>query len=322
MKLEEIEFTEVEAVPVEAEVVEDAPANELVVSRAVPGSVVEANFGAVKAYVDAQLAEYGVEPIHEEGQYAQAKRDRTALRKMISGIDAERKKVKEAYTAPLAEFEQRVKDILEPAKLLENRMKDAIGAYEEDWRDARRKVLRDAYADYAPAIALPLEGQDAPLVPFDRIEDASWLKRDLSEGKAVEAMRAKVDGIAEGEALIASLSLPKETEAKAEYFRTLDAQAAISHAQELQAAEDRAHALERQRKEQEAAQAQEPVPQPAQAAPEPAREPQQMRIRVESLYVFYDMTDEQKKDLVAACRRMGIHGRPLETRRVEVPDER
>lgn len=128
-----------------------------------------------------------------------------------------------------------------------------VKAYEDGLLEKRRELLRGRYEEYAPALALPAEGTDAPLVPFgilwQRFAKAEgWGKLTTSDTKAVQSMEAVVAGIAMGERNIDALvAEPDRADVKALYFRTLDMDAAMARAGELADARSKVAALEAER---------------------------------------------------------------------------
>ena len=316
-----------EVIEVEAEVIE-GPTSELAVYEAEPGTPIRSNIAAVKAWVDAQLETYAVPCIEDEEGYRQAKRDRTALRKMGAAVDAERKRIKDLYTAPLAAFEAQVKEVTAPVKALDAQMKAAIDAYEAAQADSKMARLQAFYEDLAPDLALPLEGCARALVPFERIADPSWRNRGTNEVAAQNAIGVAVQRLAKMEKEVDGMGLAHAAEAKAAFWEALDPMAAFRRDRELTEQEQRQAALEAERRAREEAAA------AAQAAPEPQTEPpmgvepqqaetaaQEPPERPEAApgvvfeeafdvtVDYYAVTRSQMDGLVAYCRANGIHGK-------------
>jgi hypothetical protein len=319
----------------QAEIIDEeltAPSSELHIIKAVPGSDIVSNIAGLKTWVELQMMAYDVPNIKTEDDYQQAKRDRTSLRSMSAAIENERKRIKGIYEAPLKAFEASVKDVTAPIGNLDGRMKEAIDTYDEQVKDAKRAIIKQHYEDLAPAIALPLEGQTAALVPYERIEDSKWLNRSITDKAACDELDKIVDGIADDELTLAGLHLAHAAEAKAEYFATLDLKAAIARDKQLTDQEQRSAALEAERArlaaEQEAARAASATAQ-AQQVPSPAPVPQATPKSAEDVVrhaggivapqpvatgrrtVFLridDVTELQFSQLIGWMKAHGIHG--------------
>ncbi len=260
-----------EPIPVEAEIIEtaDEPTSELKIIEAKPGIPVKSNIALVKAWVDKQLELYDVPSIKTEDDFKQAKKDRTALRKMGENVEDDRKRVTDLYMAPVNAFRDQVKTITDPITKLDKLMKGAIDKYDKDQKEGKRQRIQEYYEDMAPDIALPLDGQDRALVPFERIFDESWLNRGTSDVEAQQDIDGKLSKLAEAEKSLDSLGLEHVSEAKATFWDTLDINAAINRNRELVEAEKRQRALDAERKareeEQSAEIAQTPEPETVEA---------------------------------------------------------
>jgi hypothetical protein len=323
-----------EPIEVKAEVVESSPqpTSELKIIEAKPGTIVKSNIAAVKAWVDEQLKTYDVPNIENEDGYKQAKRDRTALRNMGKNVDNERKRVTDLYMAPVNAFRDQVKAITDPIDKLDGKMKVAINKYEDDQKAEKKQCLQTYYEDMAPDIALPLDGQDKALVPFERIFAPDWLNRGVPETAAQNEIEGIVGNLAESEKSLDALKLEHPSEAKAVFWATLDINAAIGRNRELVEAEERQKALEAERAgreaeraamlaaEEEAAQAEpESAPQPApMPTPTPARRMSVVTtnrpspVRAFRYHITLDAdftaTPEQVQAIVACMKQNGITG--------------
>jgi len=292
---------------VQAEVLEP----ELHIEKAEPGSAIVSNIEAVKVYVESQLEQIWAYDIHDDETYKQAKRERTYVRSLKSTIDNERKRIKNLYMAPLSEFEDKVKEVTSPIDKLDAAIKQKVSAYEAEWAAVRKAELKEFFEDLAPFLALPQEGQDRELVPFDCIFDQKWLNRSTREIQAQEEIANKVSTIADGEKAVRNMNLSHEVEALAAYFETLDIGAAVLRSQEIDQQEQRALALEQARQSYtEQAALKEPEPEPAQI-PEPT--PQQPAESVSEpqrhyyLFRLY-LTEQEYNSVMSWIMQSGLHG--------------
>lgn len=297
----------------------NAPTSELHIIKAVPGSDIVSNIEGLKAWVTEQIETYAANEIKTEDDYAQAKRDRTSLRAMGTTIDNERKRIKTLYTAPLKAFEDSVKDVTAPINQLDVKMKEAIDTYDEQVKQAKSAIIRAHYEEFAPDIALPLEGQSAALVPYERVENPQWLNRSVTDKAACDALEEVVRDIAGHEATLNSLGLAHESEARAEFFQTLSVEAAIERDRQLTEQEEREAALRAERDRCEAEDAAErpaeatveapeavgaPEDVPPESGPERPPEPTMtVRLRIEGI------TQMKLTRLMGWMRANDIHGR-------------
>lgn len=180
----------------------------------------------VSARVEKRRGEYAPHEITSAEDYKQSKRDRTALRKDINEIDAERKAQTRAVKDAVRSFEVRCKGVLTPLTDMEAEYKSHIEDFERGMVDARRMRLAREYAEMAPDLV--------PLVPFDRLcekfaADGKWFNISTGERKASELMEDAVVKVAADEQTIAATAqtAEEEREVKAEYFTTLDLSSAI-----------------------------------------------------------------------------------------------
>ena len=290
----------------EAQVIE--PCAELAVTYNA-GSIIS-NIEAVKAYVDAELEKYAVCSVEDDAAWKQLKRDRADLNRLISHVDEARKFAKKEYMRPVEEFEVAIRTVLAPAKELEGRMGAEVNAYDERWKEMKRAFIRQRYEEYAPAIALPQNGAREPLVDYSRIENPKWLDRKWNEIAAVQAMEDIVDGIAEKESRLNELNLPYPVEARMEFFRTLDIDAAIRLSQQMEERAAAVRAIDEVRRSQEAAQAtesQEVWEVPAGTIEEPQTAPEEAYEAIVECF----MTVAQARKLVEWMRCEGIRGRVI-----------
>lgn len=225
----------------------------LAVYSATPGSTIQSNIEAITAKVEAMLADIGEWEINDDESYREAKRTRAEIRKAREAIDAERRRLKDLYEAPLREFEAQVKRATGPLTDADMRFKGRIDEYESRLTVKRRNFLRDHYEELAPDLA--------ELVPFERFihirgtkgarGDCVWLRRSMNEIKARDEMEAALLKVAkEWDAIGASCTSTEErTRVQSYYAESLDAGAALTR---LKADREREETIKRQREEEAA----------------------------------------------------------------------
>lgn len=184
-----------------------------------------------------------------------AKACRADLNAMKRELESARKAIKKAYNAPLAEFEERVKELVGRITEREKLLKDVVDAKVAAEREEKRAAIEREYIAFAPFLA---QGENGALLPFDRICEDAWLNRTTSFKKAVEQMQAKVESVSEGyETLKAQAeNLHCYSEDVAVYFRTLSLQDALRHDSRRAEEDKRLRDLQEQQAEQQGAEAQ------------------------------------------------------------------
>ena len=243
--------------------------------------------GEIAGGAERIAAQYGPHDIKDGDDYRQSKRERTAARKEIAALKARYDERMGAIKRAVKDADARMKSAIGPLDAIDKGYKAKLDAWDATCVNRRLATLREAYEDLAPDIALPLEGADAPLVPFERVlgrygneKGEAWtsLARG-AEAKALRSLEAAVADIATGERTIESMVEEAYREgARARYFRTLDLQATLAEEAEAKAQRERIERLERERQERMAAMAKEeaeqPVPQPMPApTPQPVPTP-------------------------------------------------
>lgn len=297
-----------EATEVKAEVIE-REGGELAVAFT-PASI-SADFEAMKSRLERMIEPYkDVTPeVVRAMDVKEAKACRADLKKMSKRLNDERKAIKSAYDEPLRAFEAKVKEldamILKPCDVIDRCIKER----EQMERNEREDALRQAFDDFAPALAA--------VVSFDRILEPQWLNKSFGARKAEDAMCAKVEGIAKDfEAFKAtkdSFAFPEEAESV--FWRELSLRAVHEH--------------EARRKEQQAridamnaavsGYAQEREETPGREAPQESVEKAGEAVgatfeRVSTWILAVDMTDAQYASLIAWFRANDVHGYPMRTR--------
>ena len=303
-----------------------------------PAVLTEADkwLSATTAKADEIATQYKPHEITTAQEYKDAKQARAFLRKEIAAIEAERKDQTREIENTLARFKSGAKAAIARLLELDETYKANLDAWDERCIAERKCAIAEAYADFAPDLAEPLEGQDAPLVPFSRLEgkyasDGKWYNRSTSEKSAIADMQKRVEKIAADDHTIDQLDMTdaERTELKAEYFATLDFAQSMSAATQRREARKRAEALEQERlarqawEQEQAAQQQaaEPEPMPeeavqpapvAHAAPQPVATPEPVATPAEITSVFVlevEVTPTQKAALISYLKAQGIHGR-------------
>lgn len=222
---------------------------------------------------------------------------RADVNAIINNVEDARKAIKRAYNEPLAEFEAKVKELLEPARAAADQLKGVIDRKGAQERELRLEGLRNTYIDCAPALA--------EVVPFERIlaEKPEWANKSYGAAKAAEEIIERTVKLAKDWASLQVMenSMAFYKEAEVVFFDTLDIGKAIDHNAQL---EQRRAEIDAMREEvegyrEEQAAAVEPEPEPA-------------AIETGELFEFsftVECTKEQRDQIIAFLRSIGVHGK-------------
>lgn len=173
-------------------------------------AVITADWDTIERNVAKMLEPYeGVTPeAAAEMNLTEAKACCADLRRISKELNDGRKRIKAEYNKPLKAFEERIKAIDERIKEPLAVIDEAVKIEQQHERDVRYDILREAYEDYAPALAAAVD--------FDRIIENAWLNKSTGEKKAILLMEEKVSKIAEEhqtfERIKGSLQYPDECE--------------------------------------------------------------------------------------------------------------
>lgn len=211
---------------------------------------------------------------------------RTQVRKDAAEIDAERKALLRTMEDALRKFKSDVKDVLSPLTDLDEEYKRLLDEYEEGWKANRVIELTEEYEALAPDIAIPIGGNSAALVPFERLmarfgseRGKVWTNRSTNIQAAKAMIGESIYVIADAERTIRETVPEEDVDGTLlSYFASLDLQQALSGARKLREQREQLAQLEAERAAREAEWANpqppvEPLPNPqpmVQPAPAPA----------------------------------------------------
>ena len=293
-------MTEEGTIEVTAEVIEPTDALEVTYTPAVFSD----NLAALDAYVDQQIEPY-IGAQLDPNDYETIKMGRTCmadLNKLKAPIEAERKRVKKIYEAPLKEFEARVKAITAKIDSARANIKEQVDEADANFKAQRRETLADEYAGCA--------GPIADVIPFAAILEDKWLNRSTNEVKAVNELYEKVEKALKGYNTLQTKELAHKDEVVKHYADTLDLIGALEledqlnerdrQMAEFKAAQEAAEAVKAERTAPEPAPEPEPVPdQPTAAAPPVCRLSRAME---------FQGTEAFAQQVAATLKGMGITG--------------
>ena len=298
-----------EAVEVTAEVIEEPTSARSVTHTP---AVLDDNRARVEAWVKSQVEPYrgAVIDYDDDERRKEARKARSDLNKMKDPIKADLKRIKDAYMAPMAAFEGRVKGIIGIIDTARDDIDTQFKAGEKAFKDGRRAALQKEYEAVAGPVAV--------LIPLGSFIETEWLAPKRSEEWACGKLADKAAEALDAYNQIMKLDLPFKDEAVARFCETLSFVEAIKRNSELEAERAR---MEEFRAAQEAVAAQAPEPEPR-PAPVPAPEPEPTPVSVPepepqpepepvcrwSLSTQFEGTRALAQQVAAALKGLGITG--------------
>ena len=201
------------------------------------------NFEDLKAEIAQKSNEY-MNLVYSDDQIKEAKKDRAALNKLISALEAKRKEIKKQVMIPYEDFEKKEKELVGIIRQAVDNIDSQIKGYEEGLRQEKLKKVKEIYKESI--------GDLDRTVPLERISKDSWLNASTtlkSIKEEIAAIYAKVDADLK---VINKESSTYGYEMKEEYLKTFDLSAAMAKKQELEeTARKKALFEEQKRKEAE-----------------------------------------------------------------------
>lgn len=163
--------------------------------------VLTANFDEVKAQLRELMQPYEKLVISEDDM-AEAKNILARIRKVKTGIDEYRKSIKKEYSAPLAAFEERVKDVISVCTESENNLSEQINKFDRKRREEKFAALEQFFNDNV--------GSMAEFLTFDQIRNDRWGNATFSMDDAQAEIAQAMDMCEDGVNAIRSLGSPFE----------------------------------------------------------------------------------------------------------------
>lgn len=234
-------------------------------------SVIDFNFEELKTELAERLEHYNNLVVTEDG-IKDARADRAKLNKLRTAIDTRRKDIKKEYIKPYNEFEGKIKELTvlidQPIKAIDTQLAE----YEERRKEAKLEKVREAYEEN-------IEPTIEEIIPLQRIMDSKWLNATTSMKSVVEDLAGWNSRVNADLLALDTVEPEYQAAVKAKYVDTLDVSKALSHRDELKAAEEAFRAREAEKKAREEQRLAREAEKAAQAQPEPQR--QTMKIETE-----------------------------------------
>lgn len=163
--------------------------------------VLTANFDEVKAQLRELMQPYEKLVIAEDDM-AEAKNILARIRKVKTGIDEYRKSIKKEYSAPLAAFEERVKDVISVCTESENNLSEQINKFDRKRREEKLAALEQFFHDNV--------GDMSAFLNFDQIRNDRWGNATFTVENAQAEISQAIAMCADGVNAIRSLGSPFE----------------------------------------------------------------------------------------------------------------
>lgn len=231
-------------------------------TQAQPLPPVDWNYTEVKKWIDDGLTRYkGI--VYDETQIAEAKKDRATLNKLVQAIETKRREMKKLYLQPYENFEAQANELIAMVKEQAGEIDAQVKTYDE-----RRK--QEKLEQIKTGVYVPLIGDLAKLVPYERLHDPKWLNVSCSASTVSTELAGKIDRIFSGLAAIDKMGLAPEMaeRIKGVFLKNFDLAAAIAEKDRI---EKEQAALAEYEAKQRAAQAEQTthVAEPKYTPPEP-----------------------------------------------------
>lgn len=220
---------------------------------------ITANFEETAAALREMVAPYASLILDENGVKAAAS-DRARLRKAAESINDYKKAIKQAYTAPVVEFERKAKELIAIIDTGVSNLDRQIKAYEQAEKQAKIDGLREFFDDNV--------GDMADFIRFENVLNPRWENKGYAVATAMGEITTAIGRTRADVTAIRDLDSPYAAALLDEYARTHDLGGVIAKNRSL-IERDRREAERRAAEEaRRAAAAQKPV-EPPRPAPEP-----------------------------------------------------
>lgn len=184
------------------------------------------NSDELAAEISAKLAYYK-NAVYTDETIKQAKDDRAALNKLRIALDDERKSIARVYDAPLKHFTAEVNKIIAIIADATDGIDKQVKGFEARQKEARRAALQAHWAEIAADL---IES-----IPYERVEQSTWLNQSTKEAKAKAEMELTAENIRQDLTTIASISGDNVDRLRFFYLKTLSLQKTLQENERLKA---------------------------------------------------------------------------------------
>lgn len=151
---------------------------------AVSGLSIEANFEECKSKLEKMMQPYSGMVVTEDG-VAAAKADRAKINKIAARIDEARKTVKAAYMTPLADFEEKSKQLMAICTKASGNLDQQVKCFEQAQRESRLLSIRRYFEENV--------GDAAQYLTWEDVMNAKWGNISYGMDKAMREVKEAID---------------------------------------------------------------------------------------------------------------------------------
>lgn len=255
------------------------------------------NFEELKTELTERLQHYNTLVVTDDA-IKEAKADLAKLRKLRDAIETRRKEVKRQCMAPYNAFETQVKELTALIDAPVAAINSQIKSFEEQEKEKKHVEIENAYDALVPAVL-------KEIIPLARILDQRWLNKSTTMKSIQEEIITRIQRVNVDMTLLDMVDPKYMAAVRAKYIETLDITIALTHRDELVAAD-----IAFQQREAERATFRAPVQEkPPVAAQEPVCEPTPQVVAEEKLYALrleFQLTMAQANELKRYLETTGI----------------
>lgn len=239
-------------------------------SKALKPQEITFNYEELKTELAEKLEKYQGLLVTEDG-IAEAKKDRAMLRKVRDALNGEKIAVKKQWMGPYADFEEKVKELIEMCDAPAREIDEQIKAFENCKKQEKKEALASFFGENI--------GEAAEYVSFDHIFDPKWLNTTVAMETAQEQIQEICSRYKEDTAVLTGMCNDVEPSVAAAMKRAYRATRSLSNAICVKQEIERETELARKRKEAEEARKakeEEKKPEPSFAMPSVTQQVEQL----------------------------------------------
>lgn len=187
---------------------------------------IETNKEAVKAALAERVAPYKTLVVTPESK-SNAKKDLADLRKIVNGIEEQRKMVKQTWMAPYMLYDADCKELVGEVNDAINNINDQVKAIEAAEKEQKKNDLSSYFAKN--------DGGVSNYITFEDVFDPRWLNATFSADEAKSIIDGKLEDTRNDLDTLRGMESPYETAMLSEYAKSHNLSKAIAEGKRLEA---------------------------------------------------------------------------------------
>lgn len=187
---------------------------------------IETNKEAVKAALAERVAPYKTLVVTPESK-SNAKKDLADLRKIVNGIEEQRKMVKQTWMAPYMLYDADCKELVGDVNEAINNINDQVKAIEVAEKEQKKNDLASYFAKN--------DGGVSDYITFEDVFDPRWLNATFSADEAKSIIDGKLEDTRNDLDTLRDMESPYETAMLSEYAKSHNLSKAIAEGKRLEA---------------------------------------------------------------------------------------